>query len=300
MCKGTDVTDEPVFGFLNVDKPLGMTSHDVVARVRRTFGVRKVGHAGTLDPLATGVLVICIGGATRLSEYVMHATKRYTAQVHFGITTSTYDAEGEVLDTRDASHLTRALILDALNPFVGSIQQVPPIYSAIKVDGRKLYDIARAGETVELEARSVTIERIDLLNWQPPVATIDVTCNAGTYIRSLAYDVGEALGTGAHLAGLRRTQSGTFLIADAAEPDVIFSDPLWRERLVPAHVALAGWRHVLLNEAQSDIMAHGGAVAHENAPEGELALAYAPGFRLLAVVRAESGVWVPQKVFWRG
>jgi tRNA pseudouridine55 synthase len=294
------VTDEPVFGFLNVDKPLGMTSHDVVARVRRTFGVRKVGHAGTLDPLATGVLVICIGGATRLSEYVMHATKRYTAQVHFGITTTTYDAEGEVLQTRDASHLNRDLIVNALDTFVGDIQQVPPIYSAIKVGGRKLYDIAHAGETVELEARSVTIERIDLLDWQPPIATIDVTCNAGTYIRSLAYDVGEALDTGAHLASLRRTQSGMFLIADAAAPDVIFSDPLWRSRLVPAHVALAGWRHVLLDEAQSDIMAHGGAVAQGDAPERELALAYAPGFRLLAVVRAESGLWVPQKVFWRG
>ncbi|MDX2138718.1 MAG: tRNA pseudouridine(55) synthase TruB [Chloroflexota bacterium] len=294
------MTDEPVFGFLNVDKPLGMTSHDVVARVRRTFGVRKVGHAGTLDPLATGVLVICIGGATRLSEYVMHATKRYTAQVYFGVTTSTYDAEGEAVQTRDASHLNRDMITEALNRFVGDIQQVPPIYSAIKVGGRKLYDIARAGETVELEARSVTIERIDLLNWQPPVATIDVTCNAGTYIRSLAYDMGEALGTGAHLASLRRTQSGTFLIADAAEPEVIFSDALWRERLVPAHVALAGWRHVMLDEAQSDIMAHGGSVAHEDAPEGELALAYAPGFRLLAVVRGESGLWVPQKVFWRG
>ncbi len=291
---------ESPFGFLNIDKPLGMTSHDVVARTRRVFGVRKVGHAGTLDPLATGVLVICLGGATRLSEYVMHAQKRYTARVLFGVTTTTYDAEGEVTQTRDAADLTADKVLAHLPTFTGEYLQTPPIYSAIKQDGRKLYDIARAGGTVELQPRPVRIDSITLLDWNAPIATLDVSCSSGTYIRSLAYDLGEALGVGAHLAGLIRTQSGSFRIEDAMTPEAAFADPNWRDRLVSPDRALHGWRRITLDAAQVEIVAHGGAVADAAVPEGTLSLAYKDDGGLLAVVRAESGLAVPQKVFWKG
>jgi tRNA pseudouridine55 synthase len=294
------VPDEPVFGFLNIDKPLHVTSHDVVAKVRRAFGIRKVGHAGTLDPLATGVLVICLGSATRLSEYVMHATKRYTAQVTFGVNTTTYDQEGEIVAQRDASALTREAVEGALTAFVGDIMQTPPVYSAIKQGGRKLYEMARAGESVELQPRPVHIERITVLDWQAPTATIDVVCNAGTYIRSLAHDVGAALGVGAHLAALTRTQSGSFYLKDACAFDAILADPQWRTRLIPPDAALQGWRQVRLDPRQADVVAHGGAIAYESAAERELALANAPNGSLLAVMRAEDGMWVPQKVFWRG
>jgi tRNA pseudouridine55 synthase len=291
------VSDPSVFGFLNIHKPLGVTSHDIVMQVRRTFGLRKVGHAGTLDPLATGVLIICVGGATRLSEYVMHMTKGYIARVKLGETTATYDAEGEITSTRPAAHITRAQVEAALAPFRGSFEQKPPIYSAIKVNGRKLYDIARAGQSVELKARPVEIHRLVLTEWQPPYFSIDVSCTAGTYIRSLAYDIGEALGCGAHLTALERTQSGSFLLTDAITPDDLVADPQWQRHLISAETALVGWRHVMLTHDQAQHMGHGGALPHDGADEGETALAYTSAQQLLAVVRAESGMWVPQKVF---
>jgi tRNA pseudouridine55 synthase len=294
------VSHETPFGFLNIDKTLGMTSHDVVARARRVFGVRKVGHAGTLDPLATGVLVICLGGATRLSEYVMHAQKRYTAHVHFGVTTATYDTEGEIIATHDAAHLTAEAVQAALPRFTGDLMQTPPIYSAIKQDGRKLYDIARAGGTVELQPRQVRIDSIALMAWDAPVATLDVQCGSGTYIRSLAHDLGVTLGVGAHLSSLRRTQSGNFLIEDAATPEVAFADSDWRARIITPERALNGWRVITLDDAQAEIMAHGGAVADASVPEGTLSLAYRVNGALLAVVRCEGGMAVPQKVFWKG
>ncbi len=198
----------PPFGFLNIDKPLGLTSHDVVARVRRNLNVKKVGHAGTLDPLATGVLVVCVGAATRLSEYVMNTTKRYEALVHLGVETETYDAEGAIVAEQAVNHVTQTDVEQALTTFLGPIDQLPPIYSAIKQGGRKLYEIARAGETAELQPRHVTIYALDILDWQPPFVRIAVTCSAGTYIRSLAHDLGAALGVGGSLDGLTRTASG--------------------------------------------------------------------------------------------
>jgi tRNA pseudouridine55 synthase len=293
------VSDEPVFGFLNIDKPLGITSHDVIAKTRRAFGIRKVGHAGTLDPLATGVLVVCLGNATRLSEYVMRSTKRYTAQVHFGVSTTTYDTEGEVTAERPAEHLIESDIRAAFGAFTGEILQTPPLYSAIKQGGRKLYEIARAGETATLEARPVTIHQINLLDWQPPIATLDVLCNAGTYIRSLAHDLGERLGAGAHLAGLIRTQSGHFRLPEARPLDEVLEDPRWRGSLISPAAALSEWRRVTLDARQAEIVGHGGAIPLHEGAERELALAFAPQGRLLAVVRAEEGAWVPQKVFWR-
>ncbi|MCC6616429.1 MAG: tRNA pseudouridine(55) synthase TruB [Anaerolineae bacterium] len=291
--------DTQVFGFLNIDKALGATSHDIVAQIRRELKLRKVGHAGTLDPLATGVLVICLGRATRLSEYVMHSTKRYLAHVHFGTVTATDDGEGEIIAERATGALTRADVEAMLPAFTGTIMQKPPVYSAIKQNGRKLYELARAGTAVDVPPRPVQIDSIVFQDWQPPVAVLEITCSAGTYIRSLARDLGEAVGVGAHLAGLRRVMSGNFLIEDAVTLDEVLADPNWTRRLVPPQRALANWRRIDLDPSFATTVAHGGTIPAEAGDDRELALTYAPGGDLLAVVRREEDAWVPQKVFWR-
>ena len=176
-------------GLLVIDKPSRITSHDVVQRVRRALRLRQVGHTGTLDPMATGVLVICVGTATRVSEYLLGHDKTYHATIRLGVETDTYDATGEVIATNEVG-VTRDQVEAALKVFVGPLQQVPPMHSAIKRDGQKLYELARAGIEVERAARSVTIHSIDLLDYQTPDLTLDVRCAAGTYIRSLAHDLG--------------------------------------------------------------------------------------------------------------
>src|SRR5581483_1904093 len=177
----------PLDGFLVVDKPAGLTSHDVVARVRRAVGGGKVGHAGTLDPFATGVLVVCLGAATRLAEWATAADKRYEAEVTLGVETDTYDLTGTVVETRSVAGLDRAAIEQALTHFVGDVEQRPPPFSAIQVGGRRVYELARRGEAVELAPRRVTIHRLDIVGWEPPRLTLDVTCSKGTYVRSLAH-----------------------------------------------------------------------------------------------------------------
>ncbi len=271
-----------------------MTSHDVVAKVRRAAGIKKVGHAGTLDPLATGVLILCVGGATRLSDYVMHATKRYRARVRLGITTTTYDAEGEIVLQRDPSHITQTEVEQALRPFVGSIEQIPPMYSAIKQGGRKLYDLARAGETVERQPRAIRIDALSITGWQPPEFTLDVTCSAGTYIRSLAYDIGEMLGVGAHLAGLTRTASGVFTLENATPLDTLLSD--FGSHLIPPSVALAEYPSVQLDDASAAELRYGRALPG-SADAGQVVMGYAADGRLIAVLQADGGWLKPQKVF---
>ncbi len=197
-------------GILIVDKPAGMTSHDVVAVVRRAAKTKKVGHAGTLDPLATGVLVLAIGQATRTLEYLTVHDKRYSATVRLGQSTTTYDAEGEILSTYTGEMPSRADVEAVLNGMRGEIQQVPPVYSAIKQGGEPLYAKARRGETVEVAARDVAIYELDITEWNPPDVGLSVHCSKGTYIRSIAFDIGAALEVGGHLTALRRTASGIF------------------------------------------------------------------------------------------
>jgi tRNA pseudouridine55 synthase len=286
-----------LWGFLNVNKPQGMTSHDVVAKVRRGIDVKKAGHAGTLDPMATGVLVLCVGAATRLSEYVMQSTKRYQARVHLGVTTDTYDAEGVVQRERDAAAIRLEDVARELPAFLGSIEQVPPMYSAIKRGGRKLYELARAGLTVEREARSVTIEQLEILDWSPPQFTLDVTCSAGTYIRSLAHDLGEALGVGAHLTGLVRVASGNFTLDHAVSLDTLLASDHWPKYLIPIQVALADWPVVQLDAADVEHIRHGRSISASGAETKQLALAFMPGGDFIAVLRGEMGQWQPEKVF---
>lgn len=227
-------------GILLVDKPGGLTSHDVVARTRRAFGTRKVGHAGTLDPMATGLLVIGIEGATRLLTYIVGAGKTYTATIRLGIRTTTDDAEGDTVETADAAALrsvTQERIVEGIAALTGAIAQVPSSVSAIKVDGRRAYDRVRAGEQVELAARQVTVSRFDVLDTRRDEEFIDldvvIDCSSGTYIRALARDLGVDLGIGGHLTALRRTRVGGFDIADAVGVDDLAGAPA----LTPAAAA---------------------------------------------------------------
>ena len=209
-----DEIKNDVSGVLVVDKPIGMTSHDVVQIIRKGTNIRRAGHTGTLDPRASGVLVILVGPAVRLSEYVSASDKRYQAVIQLGTTTDTFDADGRVLSTT-AVDISEKQFNDVLQSFVGEIQQVPPPYSAVKVKGKKAYELAREGEEVDLEPRMINVYNLELLEWAPPEAVIDVYCSSGTYVRSLAHDLGEKLGCGAHLIGLRRTKSGRFTLRDA-------------------------------------------------------------------------------------
>ena len=226
-------------GILLVDKPGGITSHDVVARARRALGTRKIGHAGTLDPMATGLLVLGVEGATRLLTFVVGLDKTYEATIRLGVATDTDDAEGQTLSTTDASSLDSAEIAAGIAALTGRISQVPSTYSAIKVDGRRAYDLARAGEDVQLKAREVTVSRFDILAERRSGGAVDldvvVDCSSGTYIRSLARDLGTALGVGGHLTALRRTRIGPFDVADAADVDALADAPL----LGPAAAATA-------------------------------------------------------------
>ncbi len=208
-------------GFLNLNKPIGWTSHDCVAKVRRLLQTKKVGHAGTLDPAATGVLPIAIGRATRLLQY-LSSDKAYRATVRFGLSTATDDLEGDVLTQQSAKHLTLDSIKAVLPQFLGTIEQIPPRYSAIQVDGKRLYDLARAGKDVEVPRRTVTVYDIQIGDWRPgdqPELDLDIACGAGTYIRAIARDLGEILGTGATLAALNRTLSSGFELTNSLSLD---------------------------------------------------------------------------------
>ena len=208
-----------MFGFINVNKPSGMTSHDVVGFLRRNLKIKKIGHTGTLDPMANGVLPIAVGDATRLIQYLSD-DKEYVATVKFGVSTDTYDKEGEIVSTSDKI-VGQTELEEALNQFRGEILQKPPIYSALKKNGKKLYEYAREGKEVEIEARKVTIEKLDLLSLENNVAKLRVKCSKGTYIRSIAHDLGEVLGCGAHLIGLTRTIAGDFKIENSIELSTI-------------------------------------------------------------------------------
>ena len=217
--KGRSVT-----GIIVLDKPVGPSSNQALQRVRHLFGAAKAGHTGNLDPLASGVLPICLGEATKLSQYLLDSDKAYQAQLCFGASTTTGDSEGEVVSSSDASELTENVVSSALDEFVGEIQQIPPMYSALKVDGQPLYKLARQGKEVERKARSVSIRSIDLLSFHTgkrAQATVDVLCSKGTYIRTLSEDVAASLGLPGHMSALRRTGTGPFNLAGAVSLDTL-------------------------------------------------------------------------------
>ena len=235
-------------GVLVIDKPGGMTSHDVVMRVRRILGVKKVGHTGTLDPMATGLLPLCIGGATKIARFLEGGEKEYRATIKFGIETDTYDAEGKVVAESDTSGVSEEMVLEALTQFKGKIQQIPPMYSAVKIGGTPLYKLARKGITVEREPKEVEISAIDVEEFTMPLLTMRITCSKGTYIRTLCHDLGSVVGCGAHLVALRRTRSGYFSIQDAITLDADKSEMI--ESIVPPKGVIAKFQ----DESVSTIM----------------------------------------------
>ncbi len=210
---------DPLDGVLLVDKPTGPTSHDIVAKIRRHFQIKKVGHGGTLDPMATGLLIILLGKGTKLSGQIMGSDKVYEGTMRLGVATDTQDADGQVVAEHDPSGVTREQLLEEMKKRTGDMQQVPPMVSAIKKDGVPLYKLARKGQSVEREPRFIHVYQFHLVDFSPPVASFRLRCTKGTYVRTLCADIGEALGCGAHLASLRRTESGTFRLADAATLD---------------------------------------------------------------------------------
>jgi tRNA pseudouridine55 synthase len=242
-----------VDGILVIDKPAGMTSHDVVDRVRKRLGTRKVGHAGTLDPDATGLLVIGVGRATRLLSYAQQTPKRYRAVARFGVTTTTQDSSGEVTSERPA-RITEADLNGVLESFTGALKQVPPMVSAVKVGGERLYKKARRGEEVERAPRVVTVYAVAVVDFDPtgPTATLDIACSAGTYVRTLVHDIGESLGCGAHLAALRRTENAGFTIDDA-----VMLDDVDAHRLRPPSDAVRALRTIEVEESDARLIATG-------------------------------------------
>ncbi len=295
-----------ISGALVVDKPVGMTSHDVVQAIRNGTGLRRAGHTGTLDPRASGVLVILVGPAVRLSEYVSASDKRYQAIIRLGGSTDTFDAEGMVTPTKDPVNVTEAQFEEALKTFIGEIEQTPPPYSAVKVQGRKAYEMAREGEEVELAPRKITVHHLEVLEWTPPEVVIDVHCSSGTYVRSLANDLGVMLGCGAYLVGLRRTKSGRFSLRDSVplrKLQEAFTAGNWYQYLIPAAEALGDWPAVELNPDEVEGVRHGHRVKVVGEPtetkvrgvstQGELVA-------LMVLVTAEDGTreWQPKKVFF--
>lgn len=299
-------------GFINIDKPRGITSFEAVRRVRRAARTKKVGHAGTLDPNATGVLPIAIGEATRLVDELVSAQKRYTAEITFGLETDTYDVEGDTVSEQDASMVTESRLRDALTGFLGEQMQVPPAYSAVKRDGVPAYRAARRGDPLTLEARPVVTYALDVLGFDQtdrsrPVLHLDVRCGKGFYVRSLAHDLGTVLGTGAHLSGLRRTQVGPFLAETAIPLDEAVARLEAGEGsslLLPPDAVIGDWPAVTLTAEQAVRVRQG--LDASLASSGYVAIdsprrvrAYGPGGTLLALLEPSAvlGAWHPFRVF---
>jgi tRNA pseudouridine55 synthase len=288
-------------GILNIQKATGMTSHDVVAKIRRLLQQKRVGHAGTLDPAASGVLPICVGQATRVAEYLSESGKAYQAEIFFGIVTDTYDSEGTVIRTSDTTELTRAQIEEVLPQFLGQQMQMPPLYSAIKLQGQPAYKRMRAGEEIALTARPVEIYELRILDWQTPRLTLAVDCSKGTYIRSLAYDLGEQFGVGAHLSALIRTRSGPFLLSESSTLEQIaeaVEQGTLAQLLTSADIVLQNYPALHLDAATVSQVLHGNAFAYDEHP-AELARVYDSEGKFLAIASwdEERHVWQPRKVF---
>lgn len=290
-------------GVLVVDKPSGPTSHDVVALVRRLFGVRRAGHCGTLDPLATGVLVLCLGVYTRLSEWLSRGEKEYETTLFLGGRSDTGDRQGHIVPA-GVPLPQQAAIAAALPRFEGSIAQVPPAFSAVKINGVRSYRLARRHQEVRLEARQVQVSAIELLEYAPPRLQLRIACSAGTYIRSLAADLGEHLGCGAYVEELRRLRSGELDLAEALTVDQlreVAAGGGLEEKLIPPRRALAGLTAVVLAAGELEVFAHGGVVrGPAPLPQDQLCAVYGQDERLWGLGRPEAGQLRPVRVFAPG
>ena len=288
-----------VSGVLVVDKPVGLTSHDVVQIIRRGTNIRRAGHTGTLDPRASGVLVVLIGPAVRLSEFVSAENKRYQATIRLGSSSDTYDSEGVISDEVDV-HVTQAEIEELLKGYVGEIEQRPPVYSAVKVQGKPAYERTRNGEEVDLEPRIIQVHSLDLLEFALPEIVVDIHCSSGTYVRSLANDIGEELGVGAHLVGLRRTRSGHFTLKDSVSLRQLaddFETGNWAQHLIPAAEALGDWPAVELNADEFEKVRNGNRIPAKPGASGQARAINEQG-ELVAIIEVDGDEWHPRKVFF--
>jgi tRNA pseudouridine55 synthase len=289
-------------GILNIHKPSGPTSFSVVAKVKQLVREPKAGHGGTLDPLASGVLPVFLGQATRLTEFLMEYPKSYRAEIELGVATDSYDAEGTVTGRSDASGITLDDIVKTLSQFRGEILQKPPVYSALKHKGQPLYKLARQGQSVEIGSRPASIYRLEMITFNLPYLSLDVECSKGTYIRSMAHDLGVSLGCGAHLKGLIRSAYGPFDIKDAMtleQLETAVKDGSWMGLIKPMDTVLSLWKRVDLSEEQVQKVICGVGLALEADPEIARLRAYdkAGNFTALLKYDSQSRLWRPQKVF---
>lgn len=258
-------------GILNINKPRGKTSFSIVATVKRLTGERRVGHAGTLDPEAEGVLPICLGQGTRVVEFLVDTTKAYRAQIELGVATDTYDSSGQITQQGDPSEVTHRQLKSALTSFCGLIQQTPPMYSAVKHQGKRLYELARAGIKVERRSRPAKIYHLELTDWQPPVVTIEVVCGQGTYIRCLAHDLGQILGCGANLKNLIRLRCGPFDIKDTVSLTQLEDASrygYWQYFIHPIDIVLLDWAAIIVNDEKSQLIKNGRPLTLEGSVSG--------------------------------
>jgi tRNA pseudouridine55 synthase len=298
-------------GILNVNKPKGLTSFDVVARIKRISQQRHSGHAGTLDPQATGVLPICLGQATRVIEFLFNETKTYRTQVELGITTDTYDLTGKVTRTADASGINRDMVESALNQFRGAILQTPPMYSALKYQGQPLYKLARSGIEVARKSRPVNIYTLEIVAWHPPLVTLDVICGKGTYIRSLAHDLGEKLGCGGSMKRLVRLKVGPFSLEEALtlpQLEEAFHTGIGEKYLYPLDFVLFPFNALVVKKEQESSLIHGAPIslvltvgAGPQISPGMLCRVYTEDGGFLGMVRyeTEDSRWHPEKIFFK-
>ena len=291
----------PYNGLLNINKPAGMTSHDVVNRVRRILGQKRVGHAGTLDPAATGILLVCAGQATRLVEYLVPGIKTYQGTIRLGQATDTYDSEGEFTSETETDHLDRGMVEAAMVSFTGDIEQIPPAYSAIKRDGVPSYKLARKGKDVNLPARRIRIESFELLGWNQPELTFRIVCQSGTYVRSIAHDLGAALEVGGYLQSLCRTGSGSWRVEDALDLTALeqaAADGRLGSVIRPFSDVLTDMPGVTITEKEIAQLGYGQELPLEVEGRPEIICARAETGRLVAIlVPTGTNRWRPKKVF---
>ncbi len=296
----------PTDGILVLDKPRGISSMEAVRRIKRFSGIKRVGHGGTLDPMATGVIPICLGRATRLMEYMLDSSKEYVGEIRLGISTDTYDSDGQVASECDPSFVTSQQFEDVLKGFLGHIEQVPPMYSALKRGGKRLYELARQGIEVERKSRPMLVHAIRLSDWRPPVATVHIECGRGFYMRSLAHDIGALLGCGAHLQSLIRLRTGRFHIADAVSVETAcrsFEKGSWPDLLHAPDSVLGGLRSVVVGGRIRNLIQNGRSVSLGKAGgavrQNERCRAYGVDGEFIAIMRfdSENHVWRPDKVF---
>ena len=298
-------------GILNINKPCGRTSFSIVSLVRRLSGEKRVGHTGTLDPAATGVLPVCLGQGTRVAQFLQDSTKAYRAQIELGVATDSYDATGTVTARADPSGVSRERLLAALDSFRGLIEQTPPMYSAVKHGGKPLYQLARAGIEVERKKRRRWVYRLELIDWEPPLATLEIECAKGTYVRSLADDLGRMLGCGANLKELTRLRCGIFDIKDAIplpQLEEAFRHGYWEQLLYPIDIVLSQWGAVVVGDDDEEAIRNGRPPALEGIDDlppshsGNRCRVYTRDGAFLALLcfDAEKGQWRSEKVFAAG